>query len=443
MDPPDNRSIKVLHETSPGPIAPPLPPPPAKGRFKGGKAGYGDRLVRIALGAVAQPIAAIGKALVSGSRAARDAVVHTVVYPMSSRISRPNKARLVESRAAIAAVGAEAVELRTSDGVVLKGQYLAVNNFTAAIERMGGVIYSTPLEGDASGIKMQQVIAFKDLSPENRAILEKMGITIIEIANEPDRKFCGVFPHHFKFEPEDESRSGVTVLFQGNAELYEYDRGKILETLTMGQNCLMFNIRGTGESSGSPTPKGTALDAEAAYQFVKAKGFEDRDITLRGRCLGSAIAVQLATKHRLDVILEQPPDNIAKVPGAFVARTFHKVVRVETPNADRMIIGMTQRLLGSSLEGYDSEVAMPDVKGDVLILEATADEIVPHGSADRLATAAKAKKALAAERGLAERVEVIPLVGTHNDVDRIATTLAISNFYRGTAHLPGLPLTKR
>ena len=65
----------------------------------------------------------------------------------------------------------------------------------------------------------------------------------------------------------------------------------------LGLNLLAFDYRGYGESGGAPTETGLYRDAEAAYRFLRERLQVPADrIVLFGHSLGSAVAVDLATR---------------------------------------------------------------------------------------------------------------------------------------------------
>jgi len=69
-----------------------------------------------------------------------------------------------------------------------------------------------------------------------------------------------------------------------------------LETFcSMGFAMLLFDYRGFGRSSGTPTEQGTYLDAQAAWDYLtNTKGFSPRSIVIVGESLGGPIAAHLA-----------------------------------------------------------------------------------------------------------------------------------------------------
>src|SRR5688572_19621395 len=71
-----------------------------------------------------------------------------------------------------------------------------------------------------------------------------------------------------------------------------------LESLhAAGYNVLAFDYRGFGRNSGTPSEAGLYEDALTAYRhLVDQRGVAPERIILAGRSLGSAVAVELATR---------------------------------------------------------------------------------------------------------------------------------------------------
>ena len=83
-----------------------------------------------------------------------------------------------------------------------------------------------------------------------------------------------------------------------NAGSLEYRYPFIYDILTMlGVNVFVFDYRGFGRSTGTPSERGLCLDAEAALQFLLTQSelIDTNRIILYGRSLGGAVAVHLAT----------------------------------------------------------------------------------------------------------------------------------------------------
>ena len=66
----------------------------------------------------------------------------------------------------------------------------------------------------------------------------------------------------------------------------------------LGVGLVAFDYRGYGESEGSPDERGVYLDAVAAYRYLRdTLGVPAERIVLFGHSLGSAVAVELATRE--------------------------------------------------------------------------------------------------------------------------------------------------
>jgi fermentation-respiration switch protein FrsA (DUF1100 family) len=75
-----------------------------------------------------------------------------------------------------------------------------------------------------------------------------------------------------------------------------------------------LSYRGYGGSSGSPSEAGLIADANAAYDWLIAKGVEPGRIALLGESLGSGVAVQLAAKREVGAVaLEAPYTSTVEV----------------------------------------------------------------------------------------------------------------------------------
>lgn len=89
------------------------------------------------------------------------------------------------------------------------------------------------------------------------------------------------------------------LICHGNAgNLSDFDRPLHYAGLRgLGLNLLAFDYRGYGESGGSPSEQGLYRDAFAAYDYLRAtRGVPPERIVIFGHSLGSAVAVDLATR---------------------------------------------------------------------------------------------------------------------------------------------------
>jgi fermentation-respiration switch protein FrsA (DUF1100 family) len=147
--------------------------------------------------------------------------------------------------------------------------------------------------------------------------------------------------------------------FHGNAGniSYRLENMKLLYH-RLGLNIFLFGYRGYGRSQGKPTEQGTYIDSEAALAYLHSRQDVHRDkIVFFGRSLGSAVAVELATKHRcLGLILESPPTSLV----GLMRRLFPSLDPDELPIK------------------YDSLSKIKRINAPLLILHGDCDGVVPY-----------------------------------------------------------------
>jgi uncharacterized protein len=108
------------------------------------------------------------------------------------------------------------------------------------------------------------------------------------------------------------------IYFQGNAGSLRRPRvQEQLQTLhSLGYDVLSFDYRGYGRSHGTPSESGLYEDALAAYTHLTRAGVSPRHIILAGQSLGSAVAVELATRvASAGVALFSPIDSVPLTAG--------------------------------------------------------------------------------------------------------------------------------
>ncbi len=161
--------------------------------------------------------------------------------------------------------------------------------------------------------------------------------------------------------------------FPGNAGniSYRLDNLRLLHH-RLSLNIFIFDYRGYGRSQGRPSEEGTYLDAEAALDYLRSRRDIDPDaIIFFGRSLGSAVAVNLATKHKcLGLILESPPTSLV----GMMKRLFPSLPPEELPIK------------------YDSLSKIKRISVPLLILHGDCDEVVPFFMGRKLYEAANEPK---------------------------------------------------
>ena len=167
-----------------------------------------------------------------------------------------------------------------------------------------------------------------------------------------------------------------------------------LESLrAAGYNVLAFDYRGFGRNPGTPSESGVYEDAETAYRhLVRQVGVPPERIILAGRSLGSAVAVELATRVGSGGLLLI--SAIDSVPAT----------------GSRLYFWAPVRLLAS--QQFDSMTKAPRVSVPVLQVHAPRDFLVPLDAARALFARFPGRKVM------------LELRGGHNDVGIHDETLA-------------------
>lgn len=138
---------------------------------------------------------------------------------------------------------------------------------------------------------------------------------------------------------------GVVLFCHGNAGNISHRLDSIRIFHDLNLEVFIFDYRGYGKSEGSPTEKGTYLDAEAAWDYlVHVRNVRPENIILFGRSLGSAVAAEIAlTREAGALILESAFTSIPDLGGdlypylpvklisRFEYATVDKVNRIDIP----------------------------------------------------------------------------------------------------------------
>lgn len=82
---------------------------------------------------------------------------------------------------------------------------------------------------------------------------------------------------------------------------------------------LAINMRGFGESDGSPTEQGMYADAQTMFRYlVNDKGIDPKNIIIHGYSMGAPIAAKLASdisangQHIAGLFLDRPMPSMSK-----------------------------------------------------------------------------------------------------------------------------------
>ena len=176
-----------------------------------------------------------------------------------------------------------------------------------------------------------------------------------------------------------------TVLFchgNGGNMMHRLDTINILNEL--GLNCFIFDYRGYGSSEGKPSEKGTYLDAESAWNWLRQTQKIDPDkIILFGRSLGGSIAANLA-------------DNV-NARGLIIESAFTSYVDIGKKFYPYMPVRLFAAFSYNTID-YIDQVTCP-----VMIIHSRGDEVIPFEFGLQLYDAASEPK------------QFMEIFGSHND----------------------------
>jgi len=180
--------------------------------------------------------------------------------------------------------------------------------------------------------------------------------------------------------PSENPHSGTLLYFHGNAANVAANLGHVLDLRSAGLNVFIIDYRGYGSSTGGP-PREKLLyeDAERAWKYLVAeRNIPPAHIAIYGHSLGSAVAIDLASKHpdAGALITEGVLTSIADVAKRFPVEAYLPV---------RLIL----------TERFDSTSKIGSIHLPKLFLHGEADNMNPALMARRLYDAAPDPKQLA------------------------------------------------
>lgn len=118
------------------------------------------------------------------------------------------------------------------------------------------------------------------------------------------------------FQADSSNSNSKTILICAGSHLsYEkYTLPMIKAFKSMGHNVMVFNYEGFGNSEGTISEEGIYRSVEAAYQYLKQeKKCEDKNIVGWGYSLGSAAVSDLASKHKVDIVIDRGFSSMSEV----------------------------------------------------------------------------------------------------------------------------------
>ena len=164
---------------------------------------------------------------------------------------------------------------------------------------------------------------------------------------------------------------GFTVLFlHGNAGNIAHRAGRVHRLRAAGWGVLLLEYRGYGGNPGTPSEGGLIHDARAGLAELRRLGVPPDRLLLWGESLGTGLAVWLATEEDVAaVLLDAPYTSIVDA-----AQRQYPYVPVRPLLKDR----------------FDSLARIARVRAPILVMQGSADRLVPPAMGRALIAAATA-----------------------------------------------------
>lgn len=162
-------------------------------------------------------------------------------------------------------------------------------------------------------LSLINLFSFHPVKIENNVNYDKKIIALfpdIRISEHKLKTKDAVTIHGLLLESPNTQR---TILFlHGNAG-HAYQRlPQALMLYKKGFNVLLLSYRGYGKSNGSPTEQGVYIDANAGIEFLTARGYPLQALTIYGRSLGAAVAIDAATRYPVNSLVLISPFSSGK-----------------------------------------------------------------------------------------------------------------------------------
>ena len=142
--------------------------------------------------------------------------------------------------------------------------------------------------------------------------------------------------------------------------------------LESGWNVLLLDYRGYGKSSGRPGEENTYQDTQAAYNWLRKRGFAPSQIIAYGESLGGGVATELAVREKLG--------------GLIIQSSFTSIVDLGA----ELFPFLPVRLLATIK--YETRKKLTSIRVPVMVMHSRADTLIPIHHAERNFAAANEPK---------------------------------------------------
>lgn len=274
-------------------------------------------------------------------------------------------------RMKLQAIGGKELKLKTADGDVIDGMHITARDFKEKLDKFFD-FKEVKIKGKSE--KRQYLVLKKEFVKNGKVsdeadtfcgILESCGLKL----DSKNDKFTIKIPASAKMKGEkkessDDSISTPTAIICGAQAInYSFYKGTSVSLLLRGIDVVLFDYRGTGESTGSPTLYKTKLDIEACYKYLSEdKKIENKDIIAYGHCFGGPVAADLAArKEGVNLIVDR----------SFAY--YNEMAASQYPKVKRIINKIFPKLFT-----YDVNPNIPKVTGNLAIIRDLKDDTIPE-----------------------------------------------------------------
>lgn len=191
----------------------------------------------------------------------------------------------------------------------------------------------------------------------------------------------GVALHGWFFPAETSPSRGrfAFLICHGNGGNVSHRLDLCEALLRCGASVLVFDYRGYGRSGGRPDEEGTYRDAQAAYAWLRHRGFEPAQILAYGESMGGPVAAELALRE--------------KVGGLVIQSAFTSIADIGVELFPWLPVRWLHTLR------YDTREKLARVTVPVLVLHSRQDELVGFHHAERNFAAVRGPKLFHELRG--------------------------------------------
>jgi len=192
------------------------------------------------------------------------------------------------------------------------------------------------------------------------------------------------------------------LLCHGNAGNISHRLGFYRAWLELGVSVFAFDYRGYGRSEGKPTEEGTYRDAQAAAQWLRARGVAPPHIIAIGKSLGGGVAAELA--------LREP------IGGLILQSTFPSIGDIGAELFPWLPVRRLHRI------HYNTVHKLPRIHVPVMIAHSRGDDLIGFDHAERNFAAANEPKSLLEIGGGHVDVLEVDRAGYLRELDQFLTT---------------------